>query len=318
MYSGTDPVTHLSWGSQHYRGSRGSCLFSLLPYIEQSNLYNYSHGGSSPLSAIVSIPEEPSYGGNWFSQPEPIRWARRSGASMHDIASGMAALTPSEPNPFRANPVKTFRCPSDPSSSPAGLEGLWCNYMGVYGPGCPYENCSTSATFRANCLNAAWGLSGVGNERTATNNSAVLGMFNWGGITVRIGDVTDGTTNTLFVGEMLMNQSARVLEMWTQQGWVDAKSWVNLGYTNIPINHFTPLDYSDQKALNGDTSCSGIDDLHSAANYAVSQGFKSKHSGGVNFAFCDGSVRFISSFINQETYTYLSSRADGRVVPSFD
>ena len=50
----------------------------------------------------------------------------------------------------------------------------------------------------------------------------------------------------------------------------------------------------------------------------MSQGFKSRHSGGVNFVFCDGSVRFISQFINQETYTYLSQRADGRVVPNFD
>ncbi len=316
-YSGTDPVTKLPWGSQHYRGSRGSWLFHILPYIEQSNLYNYSNGGSSPLSAIIGIPEEPNYGGNWFSQPEPIRWARRSGASMHDIASGMAALTGS-PNPFRTNPVKTYRCPSDPTTAPAGLEGLMCNYVGVYGPSCPFENCNAAATFRSNCINTAWGLTGVGNERTATSNNSVLGMFNWGGITLRISDVTDGTTNTLFVGEILMNQNARVIEMWNQQGWVDAKSWVNLGYTNIPLNHFTPLDYSDTKVQNSDTSCSHTDDLHSASNYAVSQGFKSRHSGGANFAFVDGSVRFISSFINQETYTYLSTRNDGRVVPNFD
>src|SRR5262249_40130769 len=161
----------------------------------------------------------------------------------------------------------------------------------------------------------AWGLSGVGNERTATDSSRVLGMFNWGGITLRIADVTDGTTNTLLVGEMLMNQNARVIEMLDQQGWVDAKSWVNLGYTNIPINHFTPLDYSDNLVLNVGPTCSHVDDLHSASNYAVSQGFKSNHPGGVNFAFSDGSVRFISQFINQETYTYLSWRNDGRVVP---
>src|SRR5262249_40982395 len=107
-YAGTDPVTGKPWGSQHYRGSRGSWLYSVLPYIEQDNLYNYSNGGSSTLSTIVGIPEEPSYGGAWFSQPEPIRWARRSGSSMHDIASGMAALT-GQPNPFRTHPVKTYR-----------------------------------------------------------------------------------------------------------------------------------------------------------------------------------------------------------------
>lgn len=310
-YAGSDPVTGFSYGSQHYRGSRGSWLYSILPYIEQDALYNYSNGGSSPLSTIVGIPEEPNYGGGWFSQPEPYRWARRSGSSMHDIASGMAALT-GLPNPFRVSPVKGFRCPSEDFTPPAGLEGLHCNYMGVYGPSCPNENCGPTATFRSNCTNAAWGLSGVGNERTATDSTRVLGMFNWGGIRIKISDVLDGTSNTLLAGEMLMGQSARVNEMLSQQGWVDAKSWVNLGYTNIPINHFTPLDP-------GATSCSSAATaMQSAGNYAVSQGFKSRHTGGANFVMTDGSVRFLTQYVNQETYTYLSQRADGRVIRTLE
>jgi prepilin-type N-terminal cleavage/methylation domain-containing protein/prepilin-type processing-associated H-X9-DG protein len=309
-FVGNDPVTGLPWGSQHYKGSRGSWLYLSLPYIEQDNLYKYSNGGSSPLNAIISIPAEPGYGGAWFSQPEPLRWARRNGSSMHDIAAGMAALT-GLPNPFRVTPVKVFRCPSDSFTPPGGLEGLHCNYVGVYGPSCPFENCGAAATFRANCTNRAWGLTGVGNERTATNTAQVLGMFNWGGITLRMADVTDGTTNQLLAGEILMGESARVNEMVTQQGWVDAKSWVNLGYTNIPINHFTPEDA-------GRTSCSSTAiAFRSSGNYAVSLGYKSRHPGGANFAFVDGSVRFISQFINQETYTYLSWRNDGRVVPNF-
>jgi prepilin-type processing-associated H-X9-DG protein len=227
---------------------------------------------------------------------------------MHDIASGMAALT-GQPNPFRTNPVSIFHCPSDSFAPPANLAGLHCNYVGVYGPSCPFENCGPQFTFRGNCTNTAWGLRGVGNERTATNNAQVLGMFNWGGISLKMTDVTDGTTNTLLVGEILMGQSARVNEMLPQSGWVDAKSWVNLGYTNIPINHFTPEDP-------GRTSCSSTSNrMRSAGNYAVSLGYKSQHTAGVNFAMCDGSVRFVNQFINQETYTYLSWRNDGRVVP---
>jgi prepilin-type processing-associated H-X9-DG protein/prepilin-type N-terminal cleavage/methylation domain-containing protein len=292
-----------------YRASRGSWVFSILPYIEQDNFYNYANGGSSTLSTIVGIPLEPSAGGGWFSQPEPYRWARRNGASMHDIAGGMAALT-GQPNPFRINRIPILRCPSDPGR-PAGSEGLYCNYVGVYGPSCPFENCGAQFTFRANCTNAAWGLSGVGDERTAVDSSRVLGMFNWGGVILRMADVIDGTSNTLMVGEILMAESARVNEMLGKQGWVDAKSWVNLGYTNIPLNHFTPEDP-------GMTGCSSTSNpMRSSGNYAVSLGFKSKHTGGANFVFADGSVRFVSQFINQETYTYLSQRGDGRVVPNF-
>jgi prepilin-type N-terminal cleavage/methylation domain-containing protein/prepilin-type processing-associated H-X9-DG protein len=301
----------LPWGSSHTRPSRGSWVYSTLPFIEQDNLYKYANAGSSTLSTIVGIPWEPAYGGAWFSQPEPLRWARRNGSSLHDIASGMAALN-GQTNPFHTTSVKTLRCPSDPGSPPsAGRDGLWCNYMGVYGPSCPFENCGAQFTFRSNCTNSAWGLSGVGNERTATNSSQVLGMFNWGGVTLRIADISDGTSNQLMVGEMLIGQSARVNEMFPQNGWVDGKSWVNLGYTNIPINHFTKEDP-------GMTSCSSTSNpMRSAGNYAVSLGFKSQHTGGVNFVFGDGSVRFLSQFINQEAYTYLSWRNDGRVIPNF-
>jgi prepilin-type processing-associated H-X9-DG protein len=108
-----------------------------------------------------------------------------------------------------------------------------------------------------------------------------------------------------------MGQNARVNEMLDQQGWVDAKSWVNLGYTNIPVNYFTPEDP-------GLYYCSDTSNpMRSAGNYAVSQGYKSRHTGGANFVFVDGSVHFLSQYINQETYTYLSSRNDGRVVPDF-
>ncbi|MCI0700439.1 MAG: DUF1559 domain-containing protein [Planctomycetia bacterium] len=304
------PPGAIDWGSSHTRPSRGSWVFHILPYIEQTSLYNYSNAGSATLSSIIGMPWELRYGGAWFRQGEPLRWPRRNGASMHDIASGMAALT-GQPNPFRVTPVSILRCPSDDFTSPAGREGFHCNYVGVYGPSCAFENCGPQYTFRANCTNPAWGLRGVGNERTATNPSLVLGMFNWGGVSIQIANITDGTTNTLLVGEILMGQNARVNEMIGQSGWVDAKSWVNLGYTNVPINHFTPEDP-------GRTSCSATSNrMRSAGNYAVSLGYKSRHTGGVNFVFADGSVRFIGQYINQETYTYLSWRNDGRVIPNF-
>ena len=101
------------------------------------------------------------------------------------------------------------------------------------------------------------------------------------------------------------DQSARVNEMLTQQGWVDAKSWVNLGYTNIPINHFTPEDP-------GMTSCSATSNrMRSSGNYAVSLAFKSQHTGGVNFAFCDGSVHFLPTSTDLSVLQALATKAGG-------
>ena len=47
---------------------------------------------------------------------------------------------------------------------------------------------------------------------------------------------------------------------------------------------------------------------------AAAKGFVSMHPGGANFAFGDGSVRFLKQSIAMPTYTALGSRAGGEVV----
>jgi prepilin-type processing-associated H-X9-DG protein len=46
-------------------------------------------------------------------------------------------------------------------------------------------------------------------------------------------------------------------------------------------------------------------------------GSRSRHSGGVNVALCDGSVRFVTNSIDLATWTALSSQGGGEVAGSY-
>jgi prepilin-type N-terminal cleavage/methylation domain-containing protein/prepilin-type processing-associated H-X9-DG protein len=297
-YNPPDALLTLGGNEGGYRAGRGSWLFLILPYIEQSNSYN-------PISFYLAIALLPNAGPQWYSYPEPEKWARRSGAGLYDVITGWC-LDKNVPHLIDTGHFPLFRCPSDPYTA-AGLEPVICNYVGNTGPDCNYETCP-NANFTANCTNAAWGFSFLDGDRS-TDPSKVRGIFNWGGARIRLSDVTDGASNTLLIGETLPGENARAQEMLDQGGWVGAKSHVNQGWTIIPINHFTP---------NPSTDACDVNAFVNLWNYGVSTGFKSRHTGGVNFALADGSVRFISQYINMQTYQYLGDRNDGRVSPTSD
>jgi hypothetical protein len=52
-------------------------------------------------------------------------------------------------------------------------------------------------------------------------------------------------------------------------------------------------------------------------NWQTSQGFKSRHTGGAQFALSDGSARFISENIDYILYQRLGDRRDGQPVGEF-
>jgi prepilin-type N-terminal cleavage/methylation domain-containing protein/prepilin-type processing-associated H-X9-DG protein len=281
-----------------YRAGRGSWIFLILPYTENNNSY-------APVSFYLAVPWYPSAGAGWAGYPEPERWARRNGAGLYDVITGWC-VEKRVPHLINDAGFPLLRCPSDPYTDPQYAR-LICNYVGNSGPNCNNETCA-NANFTANCTNQAWGFRYLDGDRT-TDASRVRGLFNWGGARISIADVPDGTSNTLLIGETLPGENARAQEMLGQGGWVGAKSHVNQGWTIIPINHFTPNPSSEP------CDATAFSNLW---NYGVSTGFKSRHSGGANFALVDGSVRFLSQFIDMQTYQYLGARNDGRVFPSAD
>jgi prepilin-type processing-associated H-X9-DG protein len=115
---------------------------------------------------------------------------------------------------------------------------------------------------------------------------------------VRLTDITDGTSNTFLVGEDIFNANAATSTDTTAgEGYAWAHAVETTLTCAIPPNvkgpNGLPVPYTDWQ------------DYH---------GFKSYHSGGVQFVFADGSVRFISDAIALGTYRALATYNAGEVV----
>jgi prepilin-type N-terminal cleavage/methylation domain-containing protein/prepilin-type processing-associated H-X9-DG protein len=149
-------------------------------------------------------------------------------------------------------------------------------------------------------FNGFWGTDFNGNN-SARGVGQLRGLFsyrNQGVAVATIGSIVDGTSNTVMVGETIPAQVA------------DNNFWNHNGCTfgtSMPINWETlRVPANGQPAF-------GTSDYKDRYSYA-SKGAKSKHPGGVNIGFCDGSVKFVKNTINLPTWCALGSKAGGEVI----
>ncbi len=227
------------------------------------------------------------------------------------------------------------RCPSDGwQPGDARLH----NYIGSTGPQCNNPSGGCDSPFQLHC-NGEVGRGAtvpraletpthVGYEPSASWGNTdkvklVRGMFARGGATIRISHVTDGTSKTLLLGELLVQDSEfQRYNTTTGQdpGWAGGNS-VAQGQTIQPINWpIDPVPAGSPPPASWGSSCSSCnattnpsgDPNHCLWNWSVTWGFKSNHPGGANFALADGSVRLISETISHKTYQYLGCRHDGQ------
>jgi len=196
------------------------------------------------------------------------------------------------PNALSAQVIKLLICPSD------ALPDTVTQFTGVNGP-------SWSHGF--------YGVSSYGGNagRISVNSSRVTrdGVF-FIDSSVCTEDITDGTSNTLLFGERYHRDP--VLARLQPDLWPDASPFGGIGKwayvasvhvmgqvtlsAAVPINYGVPPE--GDKFARQDRLCA----------------FGSGHPGGANFAFADGSVRFVSESMPLSTLQALSTRADGQVV----
>jgi len=198
--------------------------------------------------------------------------------------------------------VSSYHCPSFPAP-----DGLHTNYFGVMGGGQG---------------DAFWVHSGSMPGRALWNNGTLFLNSK-----IRMRDLTDGTSNTLVIGETKYQLGpkgrANPLE---RIGWAssirpcnNATSGVTAAVTDVPINAYRG-DGNSEDTLFTDGNVANLRGHVSGtpATYNLQgRAFSSSHPGGCHFAFGDGSVHFLSENVDLVTLNNLAIRDDGEVVGEF-
>jgi prepilin-type N-terminal cleavage/methylation domain-containing protein/prepilin-type processing-associated H-X9-DG protein len=140
-------------------------------------------------------------------------------------------------------------------------------------------------------------------------NGHLRGIMNRQGVLVRFADVSDGLTNTIFLGEMLPEFMSSAVPGYRPDG--DMMGWWCSDSSVARISTVMGINY--QINPSGPDDCSG-DPARARGNGAVTASFRSRHTGGANFCMGDGSVRFMSQSIDPVTFQRLGCRNDGKVI----
>jgi len=209
--------------------------------------------------------------------------------------------------PKASRNIKLIRCPSDDYDRSVPVS----DYVGSLGPQClaPAPDCASANPYYIWCQpetsGVGGGLAGMGYRWSPDHGNAwgaqdIRGMFNRLGADISMSNVTDGLSNTILLGESRPSTHDHLAgnQWW---GFNNGNSHCS---TTVPINY--PID------PNNNNWCSPANTYK--GNWALSWGFRSNHSGGANFLFGDGAVRFIRESIDHRTYQLLGCRNDGRPV----
>jgi prepilin-type N-terminal cleavage/methylation domain-containing protein/prepilin-type processing-associated H-X9-DG protein len=159
------------------------------------------------------------------------------------------------------------------------------------------------------------------------SDGGVLGLRKIPQEAVRVGDITDGTSNTIMVGE----QSAWSDPLQSDPLYSDMRSSDSRGA-------FMGTSYVTQPNGPGSlTGCGGVNSNNcmrcyntttvvaplGSLKFVFAQSgdercgtpIQSVHTGGANVLFADGSVQFLSSTITLDTFKNLVDRNDGNIIP---
>jgi prepilin-type N-terminal cleavage/methylation domain-containing protein/prepilin-type processing-associated H-X9-DG protein len=203
--------------------------------------------------------------------------------------------------PGRETQLKVFMCPSDPHAGKNETSGT----AAEPGSGGPPE---LSQGFHGNYLSCAG--EGPLNPPSAVIDDYVNGVM-FANSKVRLVQVADGTSSTLMVSETLLVPD--------EPGPTTAGADIRGRYYNAisGCTQFVTRNPPNTPVADAVQLCRALPDapcLRTTAAWTLGLYARSKHSGGVNAGFADGSVRFIANSIRPDWYAAMGSRAKGEPI----
>ena len=273
--------------------------------------YHDTHGVFPP--GYVRVNNRPEWAWGTFLLPFMDQTALYNELGVGDPDSDWDSVSSAD-QPGRTS-LSSYRCPSDTVTETNSSRGTWgaANYVANYTshPGTP-------------------GTSGDGTYPAAQDsNGPRRGMFGKNS-EVQIRDITDGTSNTILLGERAYElpfdtaTNGKALcraAVWggsngdvVRAGNSDAQASGTLAVTGTGIN---------DTSLYGDgTSSATASDARNRNICSIT--YSSRHEGGAHFLLADGAVRFLSENIDHQSddavnslFEYLIGREDGEVIGEF-
>ena len=196
----------------------------------------------------------------------------------------------------RLTTIQVYQCPSDEAqifNQASGTTFVPMDVKGSYG------------------LN--WGINNYWNQGAGNGQAAAPFYMGYG---AKIAAITDGTSNTLGMMEMRQAPSPngnppaidRRARLWNDDS-------VNYQISTILAPNSRSPDFG--VCVNDVTQALPCQvDTNSADSLTFYMGARSRHPGGVNALFCDGSVRFIKDTVGLPVWQALSTMNGGEVISS--
>jgi prepilin-type processing-associated H-X9-DG protein len=202
-------------------------------------------------------------------------------------------------------------CPSDTPALPGGMT---YNYTAKPPYHCSYHN------YAANGGNTAVGDASGGVNNAVMDIQPTYNGYAYGGSPFRFNQpqkitaISDGTSNTLMMAEVIQGQGMDVRGFtW----WGDAGVFVTSLRPNDPVGDYVNHAWCNPNPPNPPAqavSCGSYTTTNGVQIRAFAA--RSRHTGGVNASLCDGSVRFVSNTISALTWQYLGTSQGGEVLGS--